>query len=205
VVHVVDMGRLRSGAFYLVLEYLKGSDLNAMVAGDGPLSPARSVEVALQLCAALGCVHAAGIVHRDIKPQNVFLTDAPQACVKLLDFGICKVPEDIDQATPLAATRTGSLVGSPEYMAPEQIEGGRLDARTDIYGLGATLHFVLTGRPPFAASSLPRLLVQICEAPPPALPAHLQVFGGILARALAKRPEDRFLDATELRAALARV
>jgi serine/threonine-protein kinase len=164
--------------------------------------------MALQLCAAIDAVHRRDVIHRDVKPQNVFVVEGSAATesIKLLDFGICKAPSfDVAGA---AQTRTGTWLGSPHYMAPEQVEGrAGVDQRTDVYAAGAVLHFMLTGRPPFEAATLLRLLVEICDAPrpdltapPTRLPAALQ---RVLDRALAKRPQDRFQTARELQRALA--
>jgi eukaryotic-like serine/threonine-protein kinase len=202
VVAIFDTGRLPNGALYIVLEYLEGADLSWLVARDGPFGMERCLELGLQLCDALQAVHAAGIVHRDIKPANIFLTRA--GMLKLLDFGIAKACSP----NSASATLSGSLLGSPHYMAPEQIERPReVDARTDVYAAGASLFFMLTGHPPFEASSLSRLLVRICDGPAPrlALPARattLRAWRRTLLRALARRPAERFQDAQALRAAL---
>jgi eukaryotic-like serine/threonine-protein kinase len=200
VVRIIDIGRLPHGPLYLVLEDLQGEDLAARVARQGPLPAPLALELALEMCDAASDVHASGIVHRDIKPHNVFITSTGSARVKLLDFGICKVPSYVDDAGSL--TLAGSMLGTPHYMAPEQIEGRLLaDERTDLYAIGATLYFMLSGQPPFEASSLPRLLVQICECDPPRLMAAGEL-EQVLRRALAKRAAQRFGDAGELRAAL---
>jgi serine/threonine-protein kinase len=209
VVTVMDMGRLKSGEYYLVLEHLRGADLAWLIANQGPFSIERSLRMALRLCAAMDAVHHLDVIHRDIKPQNVFVvagSDASES-LKLLDFGICKAPS-FDAPGAAALTRTGTWLGSPHYMAPEQVEGrAGVDQRTDVYAAGAVLHFMLTGRPPFDATTLLRLLVQICDAPNPDLtvdpthvPAGLQC---VLDRALAKRPQDRYQTARELHGAIA--
>jgi len=206
IVDVTDMGCLDSGAYYLVLEYLEGMDLGFRVASQGPLQVAAAVGITLQLCAALRAVHAAGIVHRDLKPDNLFLItrDGCPDFLKVLDFGVCKFREG-EQWRRLTAT--GVALGTPHYMAPEQVEGRNdVDRRADVYAVGGVLHFALTGSPPFDGPSMPSLFIQICEDPPrpvcslrPEVPRELEQ---IVLRALSKRREDRYQDAAQLAAAL---
>jgi serine/threonine protein kinase len=148
-VHVLDAGvDLRSGKPFLVMPLLEGLDLRTLGRKVGPLHPTLAARIARQACLGLQSAHAAGIVHRDIKPGNVFLDHDRQGnvIVRLVDFGVAK---DSDRGGEL--TQTGTLVGTPRYMAPEQLENARLaDARADVWGLGATLHHVLTGAVPFA-------------------------------------------------------
>jgi serine/threonine-protein kinase len=208
VVDVTDMGQLENGAYYIVLEYLEGADLDWRVVHDGRLSVARSLRIVLQLCDALDAVHAAGIVHRDLKPENLFLVERGGNAdfLKVLDFGVCKF-RDAGAVGDRRLTATGAAVGTPHYMAPEQIEGrADIDQRADIYAVGGILHFALTGEPPFDAPTLPRLFMRICQDAPPHLRASRpEVSRGlerVVARALAKRVEERFANARELRQAL---
>ncbi|WP_434386399.1 protein kinase domain-containing protein [Melittangium boletus] len=194
---------LRDGLPYFVMEYLEGQSLADFARG--PLPPALVVELLGQVCDALGAAHARGIVHRDLKPANVFLVPGAHGRqrVKLLDFGIAKrlVPQAGD--TP---TRTGVIMGTPEFMAPEQCAGGEVDARTDLYAVGALGHLLLTGRVPFRGESAAAVLVaHLQQAPRPAhevQPGVPPALSAVLLRALAKRPEERFASAAELRAAL---
>ncbi|MBM7119367.1 serine/threonine-protein kinase [Archangium primigenium] len=194
---------LRDGLPYFVMEYLEGQSLADFARG--PLPPALVVELLGQVCDALGAAHARGIVHRDLKPANVFLVPGAHGRqrVKLLDFGIAKrlVPQAGD--TP---TRTGVIMGTPEFMAPEQCAGGEVDARTDLYAVGVLGHLLLTGRAPFRGESAAAVLVaHLQQAPRPAHEAQPGVppaLSAVLLRALAKRPEERFASAAELRAAL---
>ena len=206
VVDVLDMGQLESGSPYIVLEHLDGVDLGYAVAVTERFGVSRAVHVLRQLCDALSAVHASGIVHRDLKPENVFLIvhDGQPDFAKVLDFGICKLLES--DGTNL--TETGETLGTPLFMAPEQVEGRRdVDHRADIYALGALLFYMLAGRAPFDAPSLPMLFVHICNEPPPQLRALLKdvpsELDHVVQRALSKNPADRFRSCEEMKAALA--
>lgn len=205
IVDVIDTGHLDSGASFIVLEYLEGVALSFAVAAEGRFSVPRAVHVVTQLCDALSAVHGAHIVHRDLKPDNLFLIerDGTPDFVKVLDFGVCKVRET--GTTKL--TGTGDTVGTPQYMAPEQLEGrSDVDHRADIYALGGILYFVLTGNPPFTATTLPRLLLQICRDPPPNLQDQLPHtdarLDAVIRRALSKDPNQRFESCEALKCAL---
>src|SRR5262249_12520046 len=152
---------------YLVMEWLEGEDLGARVAAvEVTLDDA--VGLGLQLASALAAAHAQGVVHRDLKPSNVFLCDWRIDRVKLLDYGIARL------VGASSLTATGSVVGTPAYMPPEQARGDRaLDARADVYALGALLFHCLTGRPPFEAETLQGLLPSVLQPPPPRPPHRL--------------------------------
>jgi serine/threonine protein kinase len=205
VVDVLDMGQLDDGSLYIVLEHLEGAHLGWAVAQSGPFSVARAVHVMCQLCDALSAVHAADIVHRDLKPENIFLIerDGEPDFIKVLDFGVCRF-NDRDGAS---LTASGDMVGTPLFMAPEQVENqSSIDHRTDVYALGAILHFLLTGRAPFDAATLPKLFIQICVEPAPSVravdasvPAELDA---IVSRALSKLPELRFESCAAFKQAL---
>jgi hypothetical protein len=195
VVRVHKTGRLREGS-YLLQALVEGESLKALCAR-GPLPPRRAAEVARELADALAAVHAAGVLHRDLKPANVILQ--PDGIPVLLDFGVAR-----DQ-TAERLTRTGTLLGSASYMAPEQAEGASpssLDGRTDVYGLGATLYELLTGEPPFTGMSLEVLQAVLARDPPwprslrPEVPEALDV---IVRRAMAKSRDDRHPDMAALR------
>ncbi len=203
VVDVLDMGRLESGSFYIVMEHLSGVDLGFAVALDQRFSIGRAIHVLGQLCDALSAIHAAGIVHRDLKPENIFLTtrDGAADFVKVLDFGVCK----FDDSEGGRLTATGDAVGTPLFMAPEQVEGrSDCDYRVDIYALGALLYFVLTGQAPFDAPSLPALFMRICHEPAPSLGGGGLSVGldAIIQRALSKDPNARFSSCGAFKAAL---
>ena len=204
IVDVLDMGQLDAGSFYIVLEHLDGTDLGFTIASSGHFTVQRGLHVIRQLCDALSAVHAAGIVHRDLKPDNLFLIqrDDDRDFVKVLDFGVCKFLD----APGAGLTASGDMVGTPLFMAPEQIEGRSSDHRTDIHALGAILFFVLTGRPPYEASSLPKLFVSICSQVPPSLrtyrPEISPALDAVVSRALDKDPARRFQSCEALKAAL---
>jgi hypothetical protein len=184
---------------YFVMELLKGGSLREVLRDDGPLPPVRVLHIAVQMAEALAAVHEAGIVHRDLKPDNVFLTTRARQrdFVKLLDFGIAKLGRDL-AGEGLKSTQAGTLIGTPAYMSPEQLQGGAIDARADIYSFGAVCWELLTGRRVFVAKALPELMYKhFSEAPeapsvhapsPVAVPAALDE---LLLECLAKKPDDR--------------
>jgi serine/threonine-protein kinase len=205
-VEIYDYGHSDDGTFYYVMEYLPGLTLEEVVERHGPLPAARVVHYLRQLCGALREAHAAGLVHRDIKPSNVIAGNPGGAgdVVKLVDFGLVR-PPDVGGETRL--TKEGLILGTPEFMSPEQAKGeDSLDARSDLYSLGAVAYFLLTGRSPFEGRSpLETLLAHLHEPPPPPaggpeVPADVQA---VILRCLAKDPEQRFADAEALDRALA--
>lgn len=201
-VAVYDYGHTADGTFYYVMEYLPGFDLDKLVTKCGPLAPGRAVFVLRQVCAALREAHAAGLIHRDIKPNNVMLCARGGMfdVAKLLDFGL--VQADVGESAKL--TSTGAVMGTPAYMSREQAAGLPTDARSDIYSLGATAYFLLSGREPFPRPTLLLTLsAHITDPPPPlaeAVPADLAT---VVLRCLAKDPSERFADVRELDLALA--
>jgi predicted Ser/Thr protein kinase len=183
------------GTLYLAMRYVDGEDLRSALQRERRLQPERAARVVAQIAAALDAAHARGLVHRDVKPANVLVT--PDGHAYLTDFGLTK-----RVVTDPEATQTGQLVGSLNYVAPEQIRGEPVSPRTDIYGLGCLLFHVLTGRVPFPLEgNEAKLWAHVSEPPPlatavtPALPA---AFDGVIVRAMQKRPEDRFQSAGEL-------
>ncbi|HEX3770698.1 MAG TPA: serine/threonine-protein kinase, partial [Polyangiaceae bacterium] len=156
VVKVFDVGRLPSGAPYLVMEFLEGCDLGQLLEREGPTLPVgRAVHFTLQALRALHTAHAAGIVHRDMKPSNCFIIDkdGEPDFVKLVDFGISKV-RAAEDGSSAQLTRTNSALGTPLYMSPEQARSPRdVDHRTDIYSVGAILYEMLAGRTPYTADT----------------------------------------------------
>jgi serine/threonine protein kinase len=167
IVRYLDVGETKDGQPFVVLELLRGRSLDAELEASGPLPAGRAVRIALKIAAALSAAHAVGVVHRDLKPENVFLEGEDDA--KVLDFGVSKL------LGPLMGpgTRTGELLGTPNYMAPEQVHDARsANETTDVYGLGAILYQMLTGRPPFLTASLGVMLLQIMVESPPSLAAQ---------------------------------
>jgi eukaryotic-like serine/threonine-protein kinase len=204
VARVLDVGTLDDGAPYIVIEYLEGRDLKAILEGRGPLPVGDAVEYVLQACEALAEAHAAGIVHRDIKPANLFLTtDASRMpCVKIFDFGISKLDGE------LTLTRDAQLMGSPLYMSPEQLGSAHdVDGRADLWSLGATLYELLAGKTPFHADTIEQLSYRLYtgQATPlsayrPDVPPGLEA---VIAQCLQKDRNLRFTNVAELAAALA--
>jgi serine/threonine protein kinase len=208
VAKVLDVGKLESGAPYMVMEFLDGHDLGHVLSENGPMALDVAVLFVLQACEAVSEAHAAGIVHRDLKPQNLFLTRTLSGSprLKVLDFGVSKTT-GLTQDGKGALTRTRAMLGSPLYMAPEQMRSSRdVDARVDVWALGVVLFELLTRRWPFEAESMPELCLKVVTEPPrplaefrPELPPGV---GAIIERCLAKEPAGRFASVAELAAAL---
>ena len=192
-----DVGQ-QGDLYYIVMEYLEGQTLKQLIEQQGPLPPERVVHIVEQVAEALDYAHQRGFVHRDIKPANIFVGQGDQ--VTLTDFGIAKA------AWETHLTRTGMLVGTPEYMSPEQARGEEVDARSDLYSLGIVAYEMLTGRVPFGGTTPHAVLhQQIYEPPPSPAALHPQATGpveAVLLRALAKKPEDRYPTAGGLAQAL---
>jgi serine/threonine-protein kinase len=150
IVNVLDFGRTDEDAPFIVMELLAGLDLGRTLHRDGAFPLARAAGVTRQLCAAMGAAHAKGVVHRDLKPENVFLCDGD--VVKVLDFGLARFAD----AQPL--TQAGMVFGTPEYMAPEQARGERVDQRADVYAVGCILYEMLTGTVPYAGADAATVL-----------------------------------------------
>ncbi|MBI4957819.1 MAG: serine/threonine protein kinase [Myxococcales bacterium] len=204
VVRVYDVHRTADGRPFLVAEYLDGVELGEHLDAVGRLPTAVAVRVARQLCKGLGAAHRAGIVHRDMKPENVFLTgDLARPVAKLLDFGISRLAHKTDSRL----TQAGAIIGTPAYMSPEQACAKDVDLRADVYGVGAILYRALTGRAPFdPADPTATILAVATEDPPrpravaPDVPEELEL---VVQRAMAKNASDRYASTDELDAALA--
>lgn len=168
VVRTHDVGKLKNGLPYLVMEYLTGASLEDVVSRSGPLAVSDAVHYVLQACEAVALAHAAGIVHRDLKPANLFLTMRADGSplVKVLDFGISKAEWMTDVATNPSLTATSDTIGTPTYMSPEQVRSAKnVDWRTDVWSMGAVLYELITGEPPFWADNLTALAAIIVSDP----------------------------------------
>jgi len=208
VAKVLDVGKLATGAPFIVMELLEGEDLGQLIARDGPLPIHVAATHILEACGALAEAHALGIVHRDMKPANLFVahrTKGPKV-TKVLDFGISK-SNGFGEAAAAGLTQTSTIMGSPSYMSPEQLRATRnVDARSDVWSLGATLFELVCGRPPFEAESLADLVAAVLGAPTPSMgdfrvgvPLELDA---IVRRCLEKDPAKRYGSISELAAAL---
>ncbi|WP_434040759.1 MULTISPECIES: serine/threonine-protein kinase [Sorangium] len=204
VVTVFDVHRTAEGRPFLVNEFLEGKELADYLNEVGKMKIGPAVRIVRQICKALAAAHAKGVVHRDMKPENVFLTgDLTMPTAKVIDFGISKV----DDAPGAALTQTGMIMGTPSYMAPEQARGERVDHRADIYAVGAILYCALTGSRPFDRNDPTATLTAVLtEDPPrprslePSIPETLEM---IIQRAMAKEPHHRYQTMEELDAELA--
>lgn len=198
------------GLFFLVMEYVEGQDLSTRVKTQGPLPLGQALEYIVQAARGLEYAHQQGVIHRDIKPANLLLTR--EGTVKILDMGLARLEGETGSRAEL--TSTGAVMGTVDYMAPEQaLSTKKADARSDVYSLGITLWYLLTGRPPYEGDSLMSRLLAHRESPIPSLcqvasghPPDAQWRGvdAVFRRMVAKRPEDRFQSMTEVIAALER-
>jgi serine/threonine protein kinase len=203
IVNVIDLSSLPDGRPYIVMEYLDGAPLSDVITNSPNLPLGALARVLGEVLDALSAAHAKAIVHRDLKPDNIFVS--PQGRAKVLDFGIAKLMPELSGRS--APTRTGSLLGTPHYMAPEQALAQPIDLRTDIYACGVILFEGATGTKPFRASSLFDLLRKHIDEPPPP-PRSLRpdmptAYEEVILRSLAKKPDDRFQSASALANALA--
>ena len=202
IVNVLDLSRLPDGRPFIIMEYLAGAPLSAVIDQRAPLPLGSLARIMGEILDALGAAHLAGIVHRDLKPDNIFIT--PNGRAKVLDFGIAKLLPEFGELA--GATRTGAILGTPHYMAPEQAASQTIDARTDIYAAGVILFEGATATRPFVADSLFELLRMHVDDPPPA-PRSLRAempaaYAEVMLCALAKAPEQRFASAQAMAAAL---
>ena len=203
-VTLYDYGAEEDGVLYMVLEFVKGQRVSDVIRSDGSLPPARAVTIACQVLNALAEAHGLGLIHRDLKPDNIMLVRGPwgEEQSKVLDFGIAKVRKDKDNTLE---TGTGLLLGTPLYMPPEQATARGADTRSDLYSLGVVIFEMLTGGPPFTASTVFEVLLAHREKPVPPFPPEMGIppaLEAAVAKALAKAPEDRFPDAAAMAQAL---
>ncbi len=205
IVQIIDFVANPDEPPFIVMELLRGRALSTVVRAEGPLDPGRAVAIVSQVLAALGTAHRARIIHRDVKPENVFVCDPSPVIelVKVLDFGFAK---PLDSRRAFAQTQTGFVVGTPAYMAPEQAAGAAADARMDLYAAGICLYFALSARRPFEGPTTSALLYAIKKQPPIPLAEiapHVDLgLVRVVERSLAKDPDERFASADDFIAAL---
>jgi serine/threonine-protein kinase len=208
VVTVLDVDRTPHGLPYLVTEYLDGIDLSEQLKARGKLEATTAVHIARQLCRGLGAAHQSQVIHRDVKPQNIFLVGdfsrglPERPVIKVLDFGLSRFSDDSQNQL----TQAGCIMGTPAYMAPEQAFGQQVDHRTDIYGVGVVLYTMLTGRPPFDADTPQATVLAVMNSDPPrprsVEPSILPRLELIIERAMARDPAERYQDMAAFEQAL---
>ncbi|MCV7192211.1 Stk1 family PASTA domain-containing Ser/Thr kinase [Mycolicibacterium brumae] len=205
IVAVYDTGEAETSAGplpYIVMEYVDGVTLRDIVHTDGPIPPQRAIEIIADACQALNFSHQHGIIHRDVKPANIMISN--NKAVKVMDFGIARALADSS-----SVTQTAAVIGTAQYLSPEQARGEAVDARSDVYSLGCVLYEILTGEPPFVGDTPVAVAYQHVREDPeppshrnPELSPHLDA---VVLKALAKNPENRYQTAAEMRADLIRV
>lgn len=208
-VQVDDFGEDADGTFYIAMELVEGHGLADELRKSGPMEPARVAHIAVQLLKALDAAHSAGVLHRDLKPQNVMLTDKPQKpdLVKVVDFGIAKITTNTPEDQGVL-TVPGTIFGTPEYMSPEQARGETLDVRSDLYSAAVVLWHMMLGRSPFRGTSVRETLMKVFADEPP-LPSQERPnvnmpagFEQVLLVAMSKKKADRYPDAASFLEAL---
>src|SRR6185503_5354542 len=209
IIEILDSGMLADGTPFLVMELLEGESLGTRLRQNGALAIAKAVDFAYQTASALGAAHAKGIVHRDLKPDNLFVVpdvhDTNRERIKVLDFGIAKLQQG--SVADSVKTRTGTLMGTPIYMSPEQCRGTRtVDHRSDIYSLGVIFYEMLVGQPPFVSEGFGDLVNMHLNVPPASARSKRSdvplALDALVLKMLAKNPEDRYAEMSEVQAAL---
>lgn len=207
IVDISDFGETKDGSSFFVMEYLEGHDLSHVIAKQGPIEMHRLIDILLQCCRALGAAHRKGIVHRDMKPENIFLSQREDRkdFVKIVDFGIAKMSElESGNSEGRKLTKTGMIFGTPEYMSPEQATGKPNDHRVDVYALGVITYEMITGKVPFTGDSFMAILTRhvLEEAPSIDLVAPQvhppEWLKAIVKKAMSKDPDQRFASCEEM-------
>jgi len=204
-VRVFDFGTTEAGDLYLAMELLEGQPLQELLEHEGRLEPKRAVRIAIQVLKSLHEAHGRGLVHRDLKPDNIFLCEiaGESDFVKVIDFGIAKM---LREGAAESVTKSGATIGTPHFMSPEQIRAERIDGRADLYSLGIVLYRCLTGRLPFDATTVMAIaMAHVLDAPKPmnaTVPGVDPALEGIVMRVLAKERSKRFDSAAAMREAL---
>ncbi|HET7545488.1 MAG TPA: serine/threonine-protein kinase, partial [Polyangiaceae bacterium] len=209
VVTVLDIDRTPHGLPYLVTEYLDGIDLADQLKSQRKFPTTTAVHIARQLCRGLGAAHQSQVIHRDVKPQNIFLVGdfargvPERPTIKVLDFGLSRFADGSESQL----TQAGCIMGTPAYMAPEQARGGQVDHRTDVYGAGVVLYTMLTGRPPYEGETPQETVIAAMSGQPPrprslepSIAPHLEL---IIEQAMAREPSERYQDMAAFEQALA--
>jgi eukaryotic-like serine/threonine-protein kinase len=206
IVAVYDTGEAETAAGplpYIVMEYVDGITLRDIVHNDGPIPPRKAIEIIADACQALNFSHQHGIIHRDVKPANIMISHT--GAVKVMDFGIARALADSGNSV----TQTAAVIGTAQYLSPEQARGESVDARSDVYSLGCVLYEILTGEPPFVGDSPVAVAYQhVREDPVPPSQKHEGIspeLDAVVLKALAKNPDNRYQSAAEMRADLVRV
>lgn len=198
VIRIFDLGQA-DGIKFITMEYIEGEDLQSLFKQKKKLEPAEAAKIIAQVCCALEVAHAEGVIHRDLKPQNIMLDKTGR--VYVMDFGIAR------STLTSSMTQTGALIGTPDYMSPEQLSGLELDARSDLYSAGVVLFECLTARVPFEAASVYALIAKHLEQSPPdprTLNAEIsEALANVIMKAMAKEPADRYQSAAQMHDALA--
>ncbi|WP_233261249.1 serine/threonine-protein kinase [Vitiosangium sp. GDMCC 1.1324] len=201
VITIYDFGRAQDGTCYYVMELLEGESLREQVKRDGPMSLRRAVDIIEQACRGLAHAHEQGAVHRDIKPHNIMVQQLDgRDFVKVLDFGLVKA---LEQEEEMQLTSTGQVLGTPQYMPPEQAGGESVDHRSDLYSMGGVLYYCLTGTSPYGANTVRKALTAALTQPPPTVASKRQgapapqALEDFFQKALAREKEDRFQSAQE--------
>jgi serine/threonine-protein kinase len=210
---VFDFGVTDGELLYLVMEWIDGISLEQKVTRDGPVPDAEAINIFLQVCSALAFAHSNHLVHRDLKPDNIMLSRDPKSGanqVHIVDFGIAKVikPDGGSKPSVEGLTQSGTVVGTPSYMSPEQARAKLVDKRSDIYSCGCVMYFALSGRAPFLGDSYMDVLYQHVKEPPPIIDPKLKVSPKlilIMLKSMEKRPEDRYQTMEDLAGDLRRL